>query len=426
MKSAFFVAVTFLAFSANGFLNLKPLKASSYAGSSLINAPVTILANRPPIILVPPMTGTFMDAKLHDAKVPHLYCPRNTDWKRVWYPSDSQVLPGIVDCWANSFGLVYNISTDTYSSPPGVEIQINSTLAAQITGEGAYSAIAAALVKYLGYVPGSDLLTFAYDWRLGPHQFSIPGGYFDRMKTYFEQTYASNGNKSVLVVSMSMGSPWFVDFLTRYVTAEWKAQYVSTLFSLSGVFAGAPVATQNQVAFSQGWSTHTVPASIQTAVLRLARTFGSVAWMAPPAEYWNDTVFFSTTDGEHFTAAQTGDLLRAAGANTTAIMWERASAFTTLTAPNVRVYQYYGYNVSTPQSFVYGPKWTGTPNTTFVSGDGVASVDSLAVVVQNWSVQQEQDVVVRGFFNVTHAGTLFSPAVITALLTDIAAVAGGK
>ena len=62
---------------------------------------------------------------------------------------------------------------------------------------------------------------------------------FQMLKELIENTYIINGNISVATVSLSMGGPYFMLFLNRYVDQAWKDQYIHSFTSFSGVFGGS-------------------------------------------------------------------------------------------------------------------------------------------------------------------------------------------
>ena len=53
-----------------------------------------------------------------------------------------------------------------------------------------------------------------------------------------ETTYASNGNKSIIMVSHSMGSIMTL-FLMNHKSQEWKDKYIRSHISMSGVWGGS-------------------------------------------------------------------------------------------------------------------------------------------------------------------------------------------
>jgi len=53
-----------------------------------------------------------------------------------------------------------------------------------------------------------------------------------------EETFAQNGNKSVVIVAHSMGAPMTYTMLQKQ-TQAWKDKYIKALVSLSGAWAGS-------------------------------------------------------------------------------------------------------------------------------------------------------------------------------------------
>jgi hypothetical protein len=82
------------------------------------------LENRPPVMLVPPLSGSFMDWKLVNRVQKHIMCRRNQDWIEFFPPSAQMALPLFADCYFDDASLEYDPATDKYSYPPGVEIRV--------------------------------------------------------------------------------------------------------------------------------------------------------------------------------------------------------------------------------------------------------------------------------------------------------------
>lgn len=62
--------------------------------------------------------------------------------------------------------------------------------------------------------------------------------YFVKLKTLVEDTYAENGNKSIMLIAHSMGGPMSLHFLNAQ-TQDWKDRYIKCLVALSGAWGGS-------------------------------------------------------------------------------------------------------------------------------------------------------------------------------------------
>ena len=89
------------------------------------------LEKRPPVILIPPLSGSFMDWKMVNRKQKHFVCKRNEDWIEFFPPTVAMAAPLLADCYFDDASLDYDAKTDIYSYPEGVEIRVNMTLESQ-------------------------------------------------------------------------------------------------------------------------------------------------------------------------------------------------------------------------------------------------------------------------------------------------------
>ena len=72
------------------------------------------------------------------------------------------------------------------------------------------------------------------------HEFCIAdehGKFFVDFKVLIEEAYVKNDNRSVILVTHSMGGPMTQYFLVRQ-SQQWKDKYVRAFIALSAPFAG--------------------------------------------------------------------------------------------------------------------------------------------------------------------------------------------
>ena len=62
--------------------------------------------------------------------------------------------------------------------------------------------------------------------------------YFDDVVKLIESTYKSNGEKSVILVSHSMGSTMML-YMLNHQPQDWKDKYIRAHISMAGVWAGS-------------------------------------------------------------------------------------------------------------------------------------------------------------------------------------------
>jgi hypothetical protein len=98
------------------------------AGRSL-SAPLPVV-DRLPVMLIPPMTGSYMDSmKVNAPNQPSFLCSASEAWRQVWPPSGAwDLAPLYSDCWGFDITLKYNASADTSGPLPGVTTRVNMSL----------------------------------------------------------------------------------------------------------------------------------------------------------------------------------------------------------------------------------------------------------------------------------------------------------
>lgn len=62
--------------------------------------------------------------------------------------------------------------------------------------------------------------------------------YFDNVVKLIESTYESNGGKSVILVTHSMGSTMML-YMLNHKPQDWKDKYIRAQISMAGVWAGS-------------------------------------------------------------------------------------------------------------------------------------------------------------------------------------------
>ena len=95
--------------------------------------------------------------------------------------------------------------------------------------------MAEALVLQLGYQRGINLHGALYDFRKAANE---QQDYFDKVTKLIENTTESNGGKSVILVSHSMGSTMML-YMLNHKPQDWKDKYIRAHISMAGVWAGS-------------------------------------------------------------------------------------------------------------------------------------------------------------------------------------------
>ena len=105
-----------------------------------------LATSRKPVVFLPGLTGSKLDAKTENYKGPSFLCSKNSDWFNIWV-SVSQLLPSIYKCTTDEWSLNYNAEDESVSQNPGTSIQYHG-------GEKSYGASVDAML-------GWDMMTHA-------------------------------------------------------------------------------------------------------------------------------------------------------------------------------------------------------------------------------------------------------------------------
>ena len=66
-----------------------------------------------PVVIIPGLGGSQLEAKLDKPSVNHFYCSRTSDWYTIWF-SITQLIPPFVNCWADNIKLLWDPITNKY------------------------------------------------------------------------------------------------------------------------------------------------------------------------------------------------------------------------------------------------------------------------------------------------------------------------
>jgi lysophospholipase-3 len=233
-----------------------------------------------PIILVPGLSGTALEAKLEGVQGPHWICRSNCDWYRAWI-SFSELVPEVVDCWFHTLDVLYDEKNNTYSNNKGVSmrpidwggvkgVDYLDRIFGYPVWFSAYFAPLIAALEGAGYVTGQNLRAAPYDWRLPNHH----DDFVPKLKALIEETYYSNGNSAVHLLCHSMGNLRLLDFLDDQDKA-WKDKFVTSWIAVSAPWSGSPKAIRTLISGDNyDFKFGSVPIINQIKIRDLARQAG--------------------------------------------------------------------------------------------------------------------------------------------------------
>ncbi|KAJ5069016.1 lecithin-cholesterol acyltransferase-related [Anaeramoeba ignava] len=353
-----------------------------------------------PVVIIPGLGGTKLDIKLDNAKSDYWWCRTNADWYRIWV-SASEMLPEVVDCFAERLSIVYDEQTNTWSDPEGVAVKTQNGLEAisNLDPELIFMGYFKDMInkfKDHGYQEGLSIFGLPYDWRWAPGLGLTE--FVQNIKTTIEYAYNLNGGKKVTVVTHSMGCCLFLDLLNS-VDDAWKEQYIKGWMAISPPWGGVGQAV---VALLIGY-TFGIPDLLLSAkeCQILERTLPAIYFFLPKQVVYGDSPIVQTPT-KTYTSSMTDlhQLLNDLNLpeNTHSILDLVAGASEVVSAPNVQTHIFYGTSKKTPVGVVYHDKLGGDDYSIIeVDGDNTCASSIVRKIATLWSTQQQQAITTSTF-----------------------------
>lgn len=394
----------------------------------------TSFAVNHPLILVPGLTGSGLEIKEHGAVMPHSLCRTDTkgEWMKVWV-SPVQLLPGEKDCLLTRLTLTYDSESDTYSNLPNVELRAagwaNGSDAHEshldLLYEYEFRSILNTLNEAHGYKLGKDVFIAPYDWRLAGDAHSKRqngvGGYYPELQLLIEEAVKATGKQAV-VLSHSLGCPTILHFFHKFVSDDWKSQYIHGWVALSSPWMGGSNLLQSYLGgWTLGFPTWLIPHDYVRPVQVNA---SSGVWMSPhPKAFGNMPIV--QTPSRNFTAADVKEVVQILGKST----WgnQTGALFDKLQGPyqdlqstpsKIKLHNWYSTGIKTGEQFIFDTDLydgfdKAAAKTVWGDGDGLVNLLSLKQVEEVWP--KDAGTSTRVFHNCSHFGILKDPRMLKAL-----------
>mmetsp|Transcript_85098 Transcript_85098/g.164971 ORF Transcript_85098/g.164971 Transcript_85098/m.164971 type:complete len:607 (+) Transcript_85098:158-1978(+) len=310
---------------------------------TLLGLPPKWVGIRSPIIIVPGLGGSQMEARLvNKSRTPSLLCHGGTrEWFALWLNLEPFVNSriGRLLCWTDNVRLEWDLPSHTPHSPSGVEVRVshaskNSTESVERVDANAafldflekwdlpddledalgwlnpFKTMVHRLVEELGYVRGHDIFAAPYDFRKSP---LANEGWQKDMKKLIERTAAKNGERPVTLICHSMGGLYTLHMLAKMET-NWIAKHVLRVVLVSVPFGGSARA----LSMILSGDDFDIPLVSGLEMRRAQRTFDSPYTLIPSSLSWgaNDTLVY--TPARNFSSSDYEDLFAHAYAQSTA------------------------------------------------------------------------------------------------------------
>ena len=166
--------------------------------------------------------------------------------------------------------------------------------------------------------------------------------------------YEQSGGNKVTLVAHSMGGPvslYFLNTNNEIVTQDWKDKHLHAYVTLSGAWAGAPIAVREIVS---GYNLGLLPDDVYDDFFRsFSRTQESTVWLFPDPGVFNSTIIVSTPNN-NYTAKEYMTLFDHIKYPIGYSMYEGAGKISKgFPAPKVDTHCYWGLGIPTPLSLHY-------------------------------------------------------------------------
>ncbi|XP_002129305.2 lysosomal phospholipase A and acyltransferase-like [Ciona intestinalis] len=353
--------------------------------------------NRKPIVMIPGVLGSQLEAKLNKPDVVSILCSKNSDWFSLWLNLDG-LLPFLVDCWVDNIKMLYNNETKQVRNNYGVQTRVprfGSTYAFEYLDKDKYaigSLYFAPLVDHmtcnLGYTKQKDLFGAPFDWRLSPLQHKI---YFKKLGTLIETAYYNNNNTKVVVMGHSMGN-MFMYYYLKQKTQAWKDKFIDSFVSISSPYFGSVKSLKALLSGETEGHDWVLP---KLKLRNAVRTAPAFTFVLPNPDLWphnKDTIV--VTIKQNFTVFQYKDLFKRIGCEGCWDLWkENGKAIGKFTPPKVPVHCVYSSLVPTPEVLMYDEDLFPDQSPSMVDGDGDGTVNKFSgSACLKWKTMQTQPI----------------------------------
>ena len=374
-----------------------------------------------PIILIPGLAGSQLEAKLNNESVDPFYCAKANDWFSIWV-NLVELEPFIINCFDENMALDYNATSGIFSNASNVEIRapgfgntatIEYLTPYTILGIEYMYGLVEPLCK-MGYTRGVNIHGAPYDWRLAPDTL-VRAGYFQRLRNLIIESYINNSNTPVTLVCHSLGCPTILYFLNSQIPAEWKSKYIHHLVSLSGAWAGSVATVQSIISGSN----KLLPVYINPIKVRKSqRTMESTYFLFPSQEVFGNSKPIVTVGSLNNTVANIDQLFRRLNLKNEILMMKQAQLINQgFKDPQVPIFCIHGKSLPTIDKLIYSEDGFPDKEPTFSEGDGDGTVNQVSLeTCLKWKDSPGfQHLMIEGEEG-EHLSLIYSEQVINAIL----------
>ncbi|XP_034735476.1 phospholipase A2 group XV [Etheostoma cragini] len=372
---------------------------------------------RPPVVLIPGDLGNQLEAKLDKPSVVHYICYKKTDSFFTLWLNLELLVPVAIDCWIDNIRLIYNRTTHSTSSPPGVDVRVpgfGKTFPLEYLDPSKHSVgmyfftIVQMLVEW-GYTRDVDVRGAPYDWRKAPNENKE---YFLALQQMIEEM-AENAGGPVVLIAHSMGNMYTLYFLNQQPQA-WKDRYIKAFITLGAPWAG--VAKTLRVVTSG--DNNRIPVISPLKIRSQQRSAVSTSWLFPYAHSWPKDHILVQTPTTNYTVLDYKRFYSDIGFEDGWLMRQDTEPLVSdLRPPGVAVHCLYGSGIPTMEAFQYSDKFPDVePTVVLGDGDGTVNLRS-GIQCRRWVGKQKQPVTVKELPGNEHVNMLLNMTTVSYIKT---------
>jgi lysophospholipase-3 len=377
--------------------------------------------SRPPVILVPGLEGSQLEARLDKPTTVNWLCARKGDWFNIWLDV-KEFFPEVVDCFLDNMSMKYNRTAGRTMTSAGVVIRPKAfgkldgieylTDQMHLDAVSYYAHIIDLLVT-AGYTKNLNILGAPYDWRRSPDD---NDEFLGQMQSLVETAYEQNGKTKSIIVCHSMGCLYSLYFLNQ-MPKEWKAKHVQQFIALAAPWGGAVPAVRAIVSGS-----NLKMFIYKDSKLRgMERSMSSSYYLLPVTQVFEKTPFLSL-DGRDFSTADYVLLFDKLNLTNGKQMYSNSKDLTSgLEHPGVDVLCAHGEGVDTIEKLNFKSVADFPDNPELIQGQGDGTVNRVSLeACLKWGQSNEFNFQHKTFSGLKHIDTVRSSDVAEMVLSTVA------
>ncbi|KAH7815926.1 putative Lecithin:cholesterol/phospholipid:diacylglycerol acyltransferase [Monocercomonoides exilis] len=367
-----------------------------------------------PVVLVPGLAGSHLEYRNRTG----------TKWNTLWL-NFGRTLPGLWQAYKKVLQVNYDPVTETYSSNPNIVTRpvdygglkgVDYLDPVVKTVTKMYHPLIRTLQE-TGYEEGKNLFGAPYDWRLANAKQVMSNGMYAQLKDLIERAFSINKGKKVHVIGHSCGCIFLRQFLSDYVTKEWKEKHIASFISTSGPYSGSVEAFAH-LAAPRKW---VIPTLSPNDVHELVQNFAGIYWMLPNMNAFPPSKVVARIPSlktvitvENMTAAfaTTGRRMKLQGVEMT------QKHISHMEPPRVPVHIFVSNGKSTTKEVIYDGTannwWKKAGTDVIQDGDGTVPIESLLAPTK-WKTMQNEPVDLTVIPRESHLGIVGSKQYLLAV-----------